>query len=236
MILHMQNQSPRSQKRAAWIFSLVVMGFVGFILWFTVFSNGCARVMGIETYPLTGDVRHFKPFKELGQIRAKAGPGAVLTEIEASYVRSDGTMDLKADYTPAPTVEYTFYVPAKPPENLPPVGVAGRTAGDAWFQRVRITCGQIGQVRSVTRMSGGSRSSFSYANEGMEIDRDTPQSGKEEHDLGDPKLSCADLWAMAMKKGAPKDAVAVIRYRDRGYEFSISGSVSFELDASGKPR
>jgi hypothetical protein len=236
MINQMPTQGSPAAKRAGCIFAFVIVGFVGFIVWFTMFSNGCARVMGIETYPLQGDVQHFDPFKELPQIRARAGQGAVLTEIEASYVRSDGTMDLKADYAPAPEVQYTFMVPSKPPENLPPVGVAGRKAGDEWFQRVRITCGSIGQTRHVTRISGGSKSSFNYFNEGMEIDRGTPQSGESKSDIGDPKLSSTDLWTIALMKDAPKDAVAIIRYRDRGYDFNITSTLHFELDPSGKPR
>jgi hypothetical protein len=232
----MSTQQSTTQKRAGCVASLLIVGGIVFILWFTMFSNNCARIMGIETYPLTGDVRHFDPFKGLPQIRAKAGAGALLTEIDATYVRSDGTMDLMADYTPAPNVEYTFMVPSKPPENLPPVGVAGRTAGDQWFQRVTVKCGQIGQVKKVTRSSGSGTSSFTYSNEGMEIEHGTPQSSQSQSDIGDPKVSLADLWSMAAAKGAAKDAVAIIRYRDRGYEFTISGSTSFRLDSAGKPR
>jgi hypothetical protein len=232
----MQPTATRKTKGCGCGVGLVTLAFIGFILWFTMFSNSCAKVMGIETWPLTGDTRHFEPFKEIAQIRAKAGPGAILTDIEATYVRSDGTMDLQADYTPAPGVVYTFQIPTKAPENLPPVGVAGRTAGDAWFQHVTITCQQVGQRRHVTRVSGNSRSSFSYTNEGMLVDRAATQSGKLEKDIGNPKLSCADLWKMALEKDAQKDAVAIIRLDNNGYNFSISGGVHFNLGLDGKPK
>jgi hypothetical protein len=215
---------------------LGIVGFVGFIIWLTMFSNSCARMMGIETYPLTGDIRHFEPFKEVSQIRRRAGTGAVLTKIDATYVRSDGTMDLQADYTPPPGVVYTFEVPSKAPDKVPPIGAGGRTADDVWFQTVRVTCRQVGQRKHVTRISGNSKSSFSYTNEGMEVDRGTPQSGKLHKDIGDPKRGCAELWRMALDKGAHKDAVAVIRMSDQGYDFSISGGISFRLNPDGMPR
>ena len=144
-------------------------------------------------------------------------------------------MDLQADYTPAPGVEYTFQVPlTKAPDNAPPVG-AGRGPGDQWYQEVRIECTLVGGRRHVTRISGSSRTSFSYTNEGMEITRQTPRTGTIETDIGDPKLSCSDIWGIALSKGAPRDAVANIDYSKRGYDFGITGSTRFELDKDGKP-
>jgi hypothetical protein len=196
----------------------------------------CAKAFGIETYSLDGDVRHFEPFKRLDQIRDKVGPGAVLTKIEAAFVRSDGTMDLEAEYTPAPTVTYTFVVPmADPPDNAPPVG-AGRGPNDKWFKRVRVECGSIGKRQTVSRSNGGSTTKFSFTNEGMTIERKDPESGQIPPAVDAPKLLCSDLWSMAIRKGAPNDAVAMISYDQQGYNFHITGSVHFSLDLAGKPR
>lgn len=235
--MHMQK---RSGKRACGIGAgcgcLGVVGFVGFMLWLTLFSNTCAKMLGLETYPVSGDARHFDPFKQLAAIRAKAGQGAILTEIEASFVRNDGTMDLQASYKPGPSATYKFVVPlSEPPKDAPPIG-AGRGPDDRWYQSVTIRCYEVGQMRHVTRISGGSRTEYNYRNEGMEVDRGSPQAGKIPIDLSEPKLSCQKLWEMALAKGAPKDAVAVIQYDEDGYEFDISGSTSFELDPAGKER
>lgn len=216
------------------------VGFVallGTFLYIVIFTNTCAKMMGEETYPLASDPKRFDPFKGIAEARSKAGTGARLVEVEASFVRSDGTMDLTATYKPAPRVTYTFEVPAeKAPSDAPPIG-AGRSPGDVWLQRVRIECYEPGQRRSVTRISGGSRSQYQYTNEGMDVDRGTPQMGKLPEDIGDPKVSTVDLWKAGLAKGAPADAVARITFDKDGYEFSVTGfDARVELDRDGKPK
>lgn len=219
-----------------WFGCISFVAAIAFFIWLVGFSNVCAGMFGIETYKIAGDVRHFDPYKELPQIRAKVGAGAILKEIDAEYVRSDGTMDLEATYKPPPTVEYTFVMPlAKPPADAPPVG-ASRGPDDKWYQEVRVSCGHIGQRYTVRRMSGGSSTQFSYTNEGIEIDRHSATSGTIPTDLGDPKVSCAQIWDMALKAGAPKDAVAIIRLTSSGYDFGITRSTNLRLDLDGKPR
>lgn len=77
---------------------LGVFAFVGLILYFTVFSNSCAKLMGEETYPIAGDPARFDPFAAIPDIKSKLGPEAILLEMDASFVRSDGTLDLTAQY------------------------------------------------------------------------------------------------------------------------------------------
>jgi hypothetical protein len=212
-----------------------VFGFVGVIIYFTVFSNFCARMMGEETYPFKTDTRRFDPFAALGEVRAKVGVGGRLTEIDASFVRSDGTMDLKASYKPAPNVTYRFLAPLdKAPENAPPIG-AGRGPDDVWVQDVTVRCYEPGMRRHVSRTSGGSTSSYSYTNEGMDIDRGTPSMRSLGDALEDPKLTTKEMWDLAIKKGADKNAVATIKYDADGYEFRISGlSFNLEWDKNGE--
>jgi hypothetical protein len=205
-------------------------------MWWILCTNSCAKMLGAETYPLKADPNHFDPFKALGEIRAKAGKNAHLTEIEVEYVRSDGTMNLNATYTPAPRVTYTFEVPLdKAPADAPPVGAGSTGPGSVWMQKVEIEVYEPGQGRSVTKTSGNSRVQYTYHNEGMDIERRTPRMEDIKDDIGDPKISAADLWKIALQKGAPKDAVATIDYRKSGFRFDITGvNIFFNCDHDGK--
>lgn len=203
-------------------------------MYWVLFTNGCAKILGLETYPVKGDASHFDPFASLADIRARVGAGARLVSIRADYVRSDGTMDLNATYRPAPNVTYQFQVPAKGKGKAPPIG-AGGGANSAWVQSVEVSVYQPGQRRHRTTISGNSRTSYDYTNEGMEIERGSVMMSEVKPDLGDPKTSTQDLWKIALSKGAPKDAVATISYDSFGFEFSIRGAiVSFRCDANGK--
>lgn len=233
---------PNQGKRAIKILScggcgciLSIFAFIGVILYITVFSNVAAKWMGEETYAFKSDTRNLDPFKALSEVRDRVGKDARLTEIRASYVRSDGTMDLMATYKPAPNIDYKFLVPSKEtPENAPPVG-AGRSPGDQWAQTVTVRCYEPGQRRHVTRISGNSRSSYSYRNEGMDIDRGTPSMQNLDEALPDPKLTTQEMWKIALEKGADKNAVAIITYDEDGYDFTISGMrVSLHWDIDGK--
>jgi hypothetical protein len=216
--------------------ALFIMLLGGF-LYIALFTNTFARMMGEETYPLASDPKEFDPFAALDDVRKRVGSQAILVSIEADFVRSDGTMDLTATYSPAPRVTYTFVVQLDPPPvDAPPIG-AGRAPGDVWLQQVSVVCYEPGQRRSVTRISGGSRSQYTYTNEGMDVDRGSPRMGKLPADIGAPKVSTANLWSSAMAKGAPRDAVSRISFNKDGYEFSVTGlKVGFELDREGKPR
>lgn len=208
-------------------------GFLGFIFWLVIFSNTCARMLGTETYPLVGDPKHFDPFAELPNIRQRVGKGAILRKIEVDYVRSDGTMDLLATYKPAPKVEYEFLLPVKPPSgDSPPIG-AGRTESDVWLEDVTVEVYEPGQVRFVTKMSGGSTSKYQYHNEGMDIDRGAPRMQQSKSDIGDPKITLKSIWDRAIQKGANPRAVATIDYDEDGYEFEIKGwKVGLKLDSA----
>ena len=212
-----------------------VVAFVGAILYMTVFSNSCAKMMGEETYPISGDPKRFDPFASIPDIKSKLGPEAILLEMDASFVRSDGTLDLKAQYKPAPNANYRFRVPVKEaPKDAPPIG-AGRKPGDIWIQDVTVRVYEPGMRRHVSRISGGTRSSYSYTNEGMDVDRSIPQMGSLEGAIPEPKINTKEMWDFAISKGADKDAVARISYEDDGYDFTISElKVHIRWDADGK--
>lgn len=219
-----------SKKVGCGIFGCIFsfFGLIAFVIYFTTSSNYCARMFGEETYPVAGDPSRFDPFASIAHIRSKVGAKAILLEVRASFVRSDGTLDLNAKYRPAPDARYDFRTPvAEEPKDAPPVG-AGRKPGDVWIQKVSVRVYEPGQHRSVSRISGSTRSSYTYVNEGMDIDRATPQMGSLSDGLPDPKLTAKQMWDFAISKGADKDAVARISYEEDGYEFNITG-LSFNL-------
>ena len=208
---------------------LVVLGFIGAILYITVFSNVAAKWMGQETYPISGDAHHFNPIAAIPEIRRRVGEKAVLIDMSANYVNSDGTLDLHATYKPAPYVDYTFRLPLdKAPGDAPPVG-AGRSPGDIWIQDVRVRVYEPGQSRHVKRVSGNTSSEYNYRNEGMDLDRGSPRMGNLKDALPELKLSTNQMWKVAMSNGAPRDAVAIIRVNYSGYSFTIS-SLKLNLD------
>lgn len=216
---------------------LVFVAALGTFLFIVLGTNTCAKMLGEELYPLKSDPKHFDPFVGIEEVRERIGAKARLVKVDASFVRSDGTMDLTAKYKPAPRVTYEFDVPLdKAPDNAPPVG-AGRGPNDVWIQHVRVDVYEPGQGRSVTRISGGSRTQYQYRNEGMDVDRGTPTMGKLKDDIGEPKLSTQELWKAGLAKGAPQDAVATITFDEDGYEFSVTGvDARLEFDRNGKPK
>jgi hypothetical protein len=216
---------------------LTIPVFVGTIIYLTMFSNVCARMMGEETYPITGEPTRFDPIAAIAEIKAKAGAKAVFTEMDATSVRADGTMDLNAKYKPAPNATYRFQVPldkAPDGQEAPPIG-AGRGPDDIWVQDVTVRVYEPGMHRHVTRVSGGSRSSYSYINEGMDVDRGTPRMMKLEAGIPSVKVSTKEMWEVALKLGAPKDAVARIDLDDDEYTFGITGTkINLRWDKDGK--
>lgn len=204
------------------------------IFYFAFFTNVCARMNGKETYPLKSSATRFDPFAAIPEIRERVGKNAHLITIDARYVGSDGTMNLEANYKPQPNATYVFQVPLdNPPANSSPVG-AGHGPGGVWMQTVTVECYQPGQRRTISTFSGSSRSQYFLINEGMEVDRSRPTQRDIEPDVA-PSMSTAELWKIALEKGAPKDAVATITANRSGCTFSITGTkVNFYVDYSGK--
>lgn len=211
--------------------ALIFAAFIGGVVYLSC-SNFFANMMGEKTYKISGDNRHFDPFAKLPEVRSRLGSDARLIEIKASFVRPDGTMDLEAKYTPFPIANYYFQVPMDgPPENAPPIG-AGRGPDDVWFRDVTVSCYQPGQRRSVTRTGGGSTTRYTYVHLGMDVDEGSPEAGKLEPGLPDPKCTTQRLWETAISRNARGDAVARIEYNKAGYSFRIDGTdIRFVCDA-----
>jgi len=179
------------------------------------------EISGVDTRDLPGDARAFDPFAALPEVQAYAGEGALLVEIDMSLVRADGTMDLKAEYSPKPYTEYTFVREVPRPANAPPPGAGGANTGP-WYETIEIRAYEPGQRRRRTTMSSGGNSTVTYTNKGMERDVREPRSG-EVVTIPAPRCDIADMFAVAIRLGAPADAVANVTYDAGGYELRIPG-------------
>jgi hypothetical protein len=204
------------------IIVFVIFGVIPF------FENGGGNA---DTREVPGDAAHFDPVASYSSVLNYAGTGAELVSVDAYYVRSDGTVELNASYSPAPYVNYNFVRKLdKAPPNAPPIGAGGANTAP-WYEPVEIHLYQPGQWRQVT--SGGS--SYTYVNKGMERSVDDPVNGLRNPVVPPPACPYAKLWSVALTKDAPAEAVAIIRYNADGYDFSISGlSVYLKFDMACK--
>lgn len=190
-----------------------------------------------DTVPPPGDPRHFDPVAAYGEVAAFAGAEVRLTSLAARFVRSDGTMDLKADYRPSPTAQYRFVREVAAPADAPPVGAGGNADG-RWHERVHVEVSRPWQFRSVRRVGGSGGASYQYFNRGMERRTDPPSGYAPGDAVPAPTCPFRRLWAEAIARGAPATAVAVIEYDARGYEFRIDDvrfSMHFAADCSVVP-
>lgn len=187
--------------------------------------NGVMSAFNIpvpETIAVAGDAANFDAVQELDTARQLAGDDLILIGLRASYVRSDGTMDLTATYNPSPRAYYTFLRQVPRPDNAPPPGVGGAGVGD-WYERLEVEAYRPGQASFVTQRSGASTLEYTYVNQGMLLDVADPQILADVEALPPPTCSFASLWQLALDRGFPADAVAVIEYNADGYTFSITG-------------
>jgi hypothetical protein len=211
-----------------------VVGLLGFALFMgAIFTY--TSVVAEHTWFPPGDPTHFDPIAGFGAIQAHAGAGARLLSFEARYVRPDGSLELTASFSPPPTVEYRFARElAGAPPGAPPGG-AGRGADDHWYEPIRVTLSRPWQFRGVSRSAGGVRTRYQYFNLGMARDASRPQAGPRAAFAPPPVCPLRDLWSVALDRGAPKEAVAVIRYDPAGYSFAIEGTPTrlfFGLDCA----
>lgn len=203
---------------ASLVSGLLLTVGIGVVVYFTI--QGAMTYIEEEvemTTSFSGDPTAFDPVERLSEVQAHAGPDTRLTEIEARLVKSDGTLDLMADYSPAPRVEYTFYhVLDTPPPNVAPTGAT------QWYEQVTVDAYEPGQRRFVSSMGGDINMEYIYYNQGLDKEVGSPTSSKPSQEFVEPP-TChfSDLWATAIQEGASPEYVADITYDDDGYEFRI---------------
>jgi hypothetical protein len=223
------DKKPSGLRR--WLITLVVMIVIGACVIFGIipfFETGGGNA---DTRSVPGDAAHFDPVASYPSVLNYAGAGAELISVSAYYVRSDGTVELNASYSPAPSVDYEFVRKLdKAPANAPPIGAGGANTAP-WYEPIEIHLYQPGQWRQVS----SSNVSYTYVNKGMERSVDDPENGLSHPVIPPPACPFAKLWAAALTKDAPNDAVAIITYDAEGYNFSISGlSVYLKFGADCK--
>lgn len=187
----------------------------------------------IQTRPVEGDAANFDPIAAFDSMQVFAGTEAQLTEFEAYFVRSDGTLDLTATYVPAPHVKAEFMVKVDAPSDAPPIGAGG---GGTWYETITIDAYTPNQSRRVSSTSASGRVTYTYVNEGMTRSVSSPQTANPTF-LEAPTCPFEALWRAALAEGAPAEAVAVIRYDEDGYDFSIQGvGVSLQFTTDCEPK
>ncbi|MBP9869641.1 hypothetical protein KBC59_03745 [Patescibacteria group bacterium] len=167
-----------------------------------------------------GDLRAYDPIAHYDDVLAFAGDDVKFLEMQATFVRSDGTMDLKSKLRPTPNATYEFIQKVLPTEELP-IGAGVGVDGYQW-QTVKVTVGYPGQRTTVRTIGGKMNMSYSYINRGMKKDLGSPV-GSFDEERAQPKPVCSfkDLWNKAIERGAPKEAVAVIDFENGRYGFTI---------------
>lgn len=208
---------------------------------FPEIANFTTRLMGAvtglpvpETTAVRGNPARFDPVRQYDEVLAFAGAGAQLVEFNATYVQSDGTVDLRAT-SYAPWVTYKFVRPTDPPADAPPIGTSGNSGGQ-WYEPIEVEAYQVGMRRSSSISTGGVRYRFQWVNLGLtrEADDKTTSVGTI---LEAPRCAFGELWEYALSQDAPADAVAIIRYDAGGYDFSISGTAfNFRFDTDCQPQ
>lgn len=218
-MIELEQKKKAPSSKGAW---LVILGVIGLIIFMVVVCGGGSTWLSTyfweDTREIEGDGNAYDPIAAFDTVSAYAGENAQLLSIEAYYVRSDGTLDLYADYFPR--VDYDFYVEvSNEAGDDVPLGAPNSSANaDTLYQAVSIAVWQPYQMRSVSTSR-----SYSYMHMGMERDISEPQRSKPSNGVPAPACHFADLWATAIEKNdAPSDAVAIIRYNSDGYNFSIS--------------
>lgn len=177
-----------------------------------------------HTARIPGNAIHFDPISSYVSVHAHAGSDAKLTKIEATSVRSDGTLDLMAEYIPSPRVTYTFYrVLDQAPPDAPPIGAGGGTDG-RWYEPLNVQVYKPWDLRSVNRVDENGRSEYQYYNLGMERNTLDPVGAPPGDEILAPTCAFHELWKSALVMGAPAEAVATIVYDQDGYTFAIPGT------------
>ncbi|MBI2339637.1 MAG: hypothetical protein HYU99_04620 [Deltaproteobacteria bacterium] len=189
----------------------------------------------VDTTFVPGDARRFDPVGSFAEIRRYAGDGVELLSLEAECVRSDGTIDLKADYVRAAMVPVKYHFVQKltrPPEEAPPIGAGGSPDG-SWYQPINIDVSTPWRSWAVQRQRGTARTNYVYMNLGMKRDLLSVEGGLPSPVIPPPACPFDALWRIALQQGASKEAVAEIDYKPDGYHFSIpdtSTRLHFGLD------
>jgi hypothetical protein len=180
------------------------------------------------TVALPGEEKTFDVIASYDKIAAHAGQEAKLIKFEASYVQTNGLMDLTQEYRPRATFEFAVKASKQDADAQGPRAPgSGFVIGDLISSRVEVRAPYYASVSS-----GGKK--WTERHLGMDRDTGGPASKSDTY-AEPPKCSFAQLWKEAIAKGAPSDVVAIIRYDSKGYTFKANGrdfEIFFDKDCS----
>lgn len=230
--------SPDPSFSSVRFISIFVLGIVFVILGSVYGSRWFFSHVMEHSQAVPGDATHYDPIARYPDALAYAGSGARLLSIKARFVRSDGTMDLKASYEPGPSTVYTFVHDAPPAKNTPPPGV--RSADRDFSKRqVVVTLSRPNQTLRTVRFGGSSFRGYQYVNQGMRRDEGQPGVLTSLATTDAPHCSFADLWKRVLQtqNSIPRDAVATIEYEAGVYRFQVldQSQLSFSSDCQLVP-
>lgn len=187
--------------------------------------SGCTTADNTAAPP--GDVRNFDPVASFEAMAAYAGPDARLVSLQAWFVRTDGTLDLEADYRPRVTAEFvTRATEADVAAQGPRAPGSGFAVGDPLDTALDVRAPHWQHVSS-----GGSE--WDEKHLGMGRRPGGKASARKFADT--PTCPFRQLWQQAKQRGAPTDVVAIIRYDATGYTFEANGrdfKVRFAADCT----
>jgi hypothetical protein len=217
----MNDNESRGKGGCGILIALAILLFGGGIVGLAVGAPYCSTQMFDLSRPVPGDAHHYKPLAYLKDVAAYAGPGARVTEIDASGMRFDGTIDLNADYKPH--ITYEFEVPSHG-DPTKPIG-AGGIAGAA-KQTISVRMWEPGQTRTRTSTAGGCKDNVTYRHLGMERSEGSPQAGAVDANSPVPHCDPVKLWDELRRRGAPSNAVAFFSWDadDQRSELRIDGT------------
>jgi hypothetical protein len=194
-----------------------------------------AAIVGLPppyTRDLPDDATAFDPLAQYELVRSFAGGDVLLTEIDAYYVKPDGTLDLLADY--GAWVRYEFVRAVSAPPDAPPIGAGG--SDSEWYEVLTVQASRPGTniVNSGSGRLGWT--TLRWVSKGLALETEDATT-RIDTPVEVPRCSFRDLWAYALEDGAPQNAVATINYDENGYYFLISGTeYNYQFTTTCEPR
>lgn len=181
---------------------------------------------------IPGKVRKFDPVASYEKVHAFAGKDTKLISIYAYLVKSDGTLDIKAKYNPS--VTYTFYRPVHEE-----VIKEGGPLGSGIKEQKNVYTSEL-IIVTITKphhysVSINNNPPTTHYDPGMNRSNSFNNLEYEDIAVGPPGYSLGYIWEQALKREIPSDAVAVITYDYKGYQFEIRDTtIFFQFDLYGQ--
>ena len=167
---------------------------------------------------IKGDPSSFDPIKKYETVKHYAGGNDLhLVSIQVNYVKTDGTIDLYANYKP--NVRYDFYKPITTETNKEmPLGVKGSHPG---YKLIRVKISKPYRFEFWAYKPGSTKGRFHLGmfKESYDVFSQPKKAFK-------PNCLLKKLWnnVFELDREIPKNSVAVITYTNRGFSFSIQNT------------